>query len=175
MKKIVSLIIKNAFVLSMILLAISIGVTTIGTLFPYHEFYYLALLCIITSCILLLFKSSLVLHSKKAFVLSLFNLFFIAAMIIETIVEGHIVLASTDWHLGTAIILLYIIEAALYLRFFRNTISGLPAVPVIIFVLLPVFAACMFYGGIKAWISLIGMALLYVASALSLCSGFLSK
>lgn len=154
----------------MFLLAASAILTMAGTILHNHENYYPAILCIIVSSALLLFKSSIDFKSKKAFVLSLFNILFISVLILETFFDKHIVLAATDWHLGATCILLYTFDIALYQWFFHTETrcNKNLLITIAIFIVSPLLAAAMFYGGVKAWIGLSEMVLFGVISVIAI-------
>lgn len=127
-----------------------------GALSNRHGFYYPSLLCLMLSNTMFLFVRSIQLHSKEGFVLSLFNLVFCIALALQGVFVHFPVLASTDWHLGTVIVLFYAVDIALYRHFFKgkmNTDKG-TILPAAVFIAGPVLAALLFYSGVPSWIGL---------------------
>lgn len=138
-----------------VLLIIAVLFILAGALSNHHR-YYLALLCLMLSNITFLFVKSLQLHSKEGFVLSILNLLICLALALQFVFVHFPVLASTDWHLGTVIVLFYATDIAIYRHFFKgkmNTDKG-TILAAAAFIAGPVLAAILFYCGVPSWIGL---------------------
>lgn len=152
------------------LLSLSASLVIAGALFPRHELYYQALLCLMSSGVLELLELSICFHSRKAFGLSLLNIALLAGIAMSRLLEGFPVIAAKDWHLGVTCLLLYVVDMVLYLRFFHREghISKRLFLIITFFMASPFLAAATFYGGTKAWIGLSEMLLFGVISVIAI-------
>lgn len=150
-----------------VLLIIAVLFILAGALSNRHGYYYPSLLCLMLSNIMFLFVRSLQIHSKGGFVMSIFNLVFCFAFAQQFLFVHFPVLASTDWHLGTVIVIFYAADIAMYMHFFKgkmNTDKG-TILPAAVFIAGPVLAATLFYSGVPSWI---GLSTIVVTDMISL-------
>ena len=149
-----------------VLLIIAVLFILAGALSNHHVFYYPSLLCLMLSNTMFLFVRSIQLQSKEGFLLSLFNLVFCTALALQFVFVHFPVLASTDWHLGTVIVLFYAVDIALYIHFFKGKMNKdkRTILPAAVFLAGPALAAILFYCGVP---SRIGLSTIVVTDLIS--------